>query len=73
LIAELGKRMNSSSRHFTLKAPCLLRHIFLTRDFPGVSPICGELFRSKLYTKGLSWHYISWHYPFNQVSHHIPQ
>jgi hypothetical protein len=34
------------------------------RDFPGVSPIRGELFRSKLYTKGLSWHSISWYYPF---------
>jgi hypothetical protein len=48
--------------------PCLLRHKFLTRDFPGVSPIHGELFRSKLYTKGLSWHSISWHYPFNTNS-----
>jgi hypothetical protein len=47
--------------------PCLLRHKFLTRDFPGVSPICGELFRSKLYTKGLSWHSISWHYPFKKL------
>jgi hypothetical protein len=44
--------------------PCLLRHKFLMRDFPGESPIRGELFRSKLYTKGLSWHSISWHYPF---------
>jgi hypothetical protein len=41
--------------------PCLLRHKFLTRDFP----IRGELFRPKLYTKGLSWHSISWYYPFN--------
>jgi hypothetical protein len=47
--------------------PCLLRHIFLTLDFPGVSRIRGELFRSKLYTKGLSWHSISWHYPFKEI------
>jgi hypothetical protein len=37
--------------------PCLLRHKFLTRDFPGVSPIHGEL----------SLHSISWHYPFKNV------
>jgi hypothetical protein len=32
----------------------LLRHKFLTRDFPGVSRIRGELFKPKLCTKGLS-------------------
>jgi hypothetical protein len=44
--------------------PCLLHHKCFPRDFPDIGPIRGELFRSKLYTKGLSWHSISWHYPF---------
>jgi hypothetical protein len=36
-------------------------------DFPGVNRIRGELFRSKLYSKGLSWHSISWNYPFKYL------
>jgi hypothetical protein len=43
----------------------LLRHKMLTRDFLGVRQIRGGLFRPKLYTKGLSWHSISWYYPLN--------
>jgi hypothetical protein len=54
------------------KPPCLLRHKFLTLDFPGVSPIRGELFRFKLYTKGLRWHSISWYYPFNLEGLNVP-
>jgi hypothetical protein len=51
--------------------PCLLRHNFSTHDFPAVKPWHGKLFRPKLYTKGLSWHSISWYYPFNwtQINH----
>jgi hypothetical protein len=39
--------------------------LFLIRDFPGVRYLRGGLFRPKLYTNGLSWHTISWYYPFN--------
>jgi hypothetical protein len=44
--------------------PCLLRHKFLTRDFLGVRQIRSELLRPQLYTNDLSWHTISWYYPF---------
>jgi hypothetical protein len=52
LSVELGKRVNYSFCHFTLRAPlppCLLRHKFLTRDFLGEKENRGELFRTKLY------------------------
>jgi hypothetical protein len=44
--------------------PCLLRHNFLTHNFPAVKPWCGKLFRPKLSTQGLIWNSISWHYTF---------
>jgi hypothetical protein len=48
--------------------PCLLRHNFLTHDFPAVKPWRGKLFRPKLSTQGLIWNSISWHYTFKLVS-----
>jgi hypothetical protein len=34
--------------------PSLLRHKFLQRDFQGVRPLRGELFRPKLHKNGLN-------------------
>jgi hypothetical protein len=47
--------------------PCLKRHSFLPRDFPGVRQIRGGLVRPKQYTNGPSWQTISWYYPFNKT------
>jgi hypothetical protein len=49
------------------EAPCLKRRIFLMRDFTSLKLIRGVLFRPKIYIIGLSWHTISWYYPFNRV------
>jgi hypothetical protein len=71
LSAVCQNRVKFSTHHFTSMVPCLLRHKFLKRDFPGVRHIRGILFRSKLYKKRLNWHTISWHYPFKpQVEEH---
>jgi hypothetical protein len=64
LSAELSKRLNSSTCHFHRQVSCLLRYKFLMPDSPGARYICGGLFRPKLYTNGLSWHTITWYYPF---------
>jgi hypothetical protein len=54
LSAECHKRLNSSTCHFTSAVPSLLRHKFLPRDFPGVRPLRGELFRPKRHKNGFS-------------------
>jgi hypothetical protein len=47
------------------KAPCLMRHYILTRDFTGVKLICGRFSRPKPANNWSSWHTVSWHYTFN--------
>jgi hypothetical protein len=68
--AELSKWVRYSSRHYTLTAPCLLRHKLLTHDFLRVRQICGKLLRPKLYTNILSCQTISWmwYYPFKLLT-----
>jgi hypothetical protein len=52
------------------EAPCLKRRIFFMRDFTSLKLIHGILFRPKLYISGLSWHTISWYYPFQLPNAH---
>jgi hypothetical protein len=68
LRAEFGKTVKSSPTILNREPPCLMRRIFLTIDFKSVKYICGGLFTPKLTTNNLSWHTISWHYPFNLLN-----
>jgi hypothetical protein len=62
LSVELRTWVNSSTRHFP--SVCCDIGKFLRLDFLGVRHIRDGLLRPKLYTNGLSWHTISWYYPF---------
>jgi hypothetical protein len=68
LSAVCGIRVKSSPHHFTSKAaPCLKRHIFLTRDLQSVKYIRRELFRLYYTPMASVDTRFSRHYPFNTV------
>jgi hypothetical protein len=74
IVAIRGVRVRSLAIHWNpapailqREAPCLKRCIFLMRDFTSLKLIRGVLFRPKLYISGLSWHTISWYYPFKEA------
>jgi hypothetical protein len=60
----LAKQWNPIPAILHREAPCLKHRIFLIRDFTSLKLIRGVLFWPKLFTNGLSWHTISWHYTF---------
>jgi hypothetical protein len=62
----LKTAQNKASPILHWEAPCLNGSIFLICDFTSVKLMRGALFVPKLYTNGLSWDTISWHYIFKK-------
>jgi hypothetical protein len=74
IVANRGIRARSLAIQLNLaptilhrEAPCLKRCIFLMRKFTSLKLLRGILFGPKLYTNGLSWHTILWHYPLTLI------
>jgi hypothetical protein len=51
------------------EAPCLKGRIFLIRDFTSLKLKRRVLFRFELYTNGLSWLTIPWHYTSKRMKY----
>jgi hypothetical protein len=69
LSAEFSKRVKSSWRHFTSRDRLFeMSYLFKARLYKFKTNTRSKaMFRPKLYTNGLSWHTISWHYTFKSI------